>query len=289
MSLSRVWPVNTFIFQTFLRGRPFDFWSGYGLFQKKNAERFWGGGKSSKEIPGEEISCTETKKYLSWCIMLEKKILYTIIPRGKNSITRGLGKNSYPATYKSPISHLKSKMVNPFLSFLSSRKILSLPFLLSAWNFLKIHNEWSQIHFKFAYFSFFLTALFTNKRTLKLESHLHNCIFLCRQSKHRNTQNGSKFTNQTQTMTFWTRVFIVKLCFLRGPLRWLTAVKNTNFSWLLNFSVCMFLKSAIITWNWNNKYVYTLPSFSQKPTPFADKMSKVYTLLSLSNAYAFGH
>ena len=178
-------------FKPFLGDSHLTFDGGMGYFRKKMQTDFEGG-KSCKEIPGEEISCTETKKYLSWCIMLEKKILYTIIPRGKNSITRGLGKNSYPATYKSPISHLKSKMVNPFLSFLSSHKILSLPFLLSARNFLKIHNEWSQIHFKFAYFSFFLTALFTNKRTLKLESHLHNCIFLCRQSKNTETHKTDR-------------------------------------------------------------------------------------------------
>ena len=121
-----------------------------------------------------------------------------------------------------------------------------------------------------------------NSKVGKPSSQLHFSLPTIK--KHRNTQNGSKFTNQTQTMTCWTRVFIVKLCFLRGPLRWLTAVKNTNFSWLLNFWVCMFLKSAIITWNWNNKYVYTLPSFSQKPTPFADKMGKVYTRFQTKTA-----
>ena len=191
MSLSRVWPVNTFIFQTFLRGRPFDFWWGYGLFQKKNADWFWGGEILQGNSRGRNI-LHWNKKISLMVYNAGKKILYTIIPQGKNSITRGLGKNSYPATYKSPISHLKSKMVNPFLSFLSSRKILSLPFLLSAQIFLKIHNEWSQIHFKFAYFSFFLTALFTNKRTLKLESHLHNCIFLCRQSKNTETHKTDR-------------------------------------------------------------------------------------------------
>ena len=45
-------------------------------------------------------------------------------------------------------------------------------------------------------------------------------------------------------MTFWTRK--VKFCFLRGPLRWLTAAKNAIVGWLLNFRIRMFVKSAIL-------------------------------------------
>ena len=37
----------------------------------------------------------------------------------------------------------------------------------------------------------------------------------------------------------------VKFCFLRGPLRWLTAAKNAIVSWLLNFRIRMFSKSAV--------------------------------------------
>ena len=37
----------------------------------------------------------------------------------------------------------------------------------------------------------------------------------------------------------------VNFCFLRGPLRRLTAAKNANFSWPLNFRICVFLKSAV--------------------------------------------
>ena len=40
----------------------------------------------------------------------------------------------------------------------------------------------------------------------------------------------------------------VKSCFLRGPLRWLTAAKNAIVSWLLNFRIRMFVKSAV-TWD----------------------------------------
>ena len=38
----------------------------------------------------------------------------------------------------------------------------------------------------------------------------------------------------------------VNLCFLRGPLRWSTAVKIAlNVSWLLNFRICMSMKSTV--------------------------------------------
>ena len=39
----------------------------------------------------------------------------------------------------------------------------------------------------------------------------------------------------------------VKSCFLRGPLRWLTAPENAVVSWLLNFRIHMFVKSAVST------------------------------------------
>ena len=59
--------------------------------------------------------------------------------------------------------------------------------------------------------------------------------------KQWNTQNGSNSANhKSQTMTFWTR-----WSFLRGPLRWLTAAKNANVSWLLNFRICVFLKRLV--------------------------------------------
>ena len=58
---------------------------------------------------------------------------------------------------------------------------------------------------------------------------------------HRNTQSGWKSTNHK----LWP-FEPVKFCFLRGRLKWLTAVKNANVCWLLNFRICMFLKSAAI-------------------------------------------
>ena len=36
----------------------------------------------------------------------------------------------------------------------------------------------------------------------------------------------------------------VKFCFLGGPLRWLRVAKNAIVSWLLNFTILMFVKSA---------------------------------------------
>ena len=64
---------------------------------------------------------------------------------------------------------------------------------------------------------------------------------------HRNTQSGWKSTNYKP----WA-FEPVKFCFLRGRLRWLTAAKNANVSWFLNFRICMFLKSAAI--------IITIPS-----------------------------
>ena len=60
--------------------------------------------------------------------------------------------------------------------------------------------------------------------------------------KHRNTQNGSKSINhRSQTMTLNPFTYS---CFRRGSIRWLQAAKNANVSWLLNFRVSAFLKSA---------------------------------------------
>ena len=56
---------------------------------------------------------------------------------------------------------------------------------------------------------------------------------------HRNTQSGSKTTNHKP----WP-FEPVKFCVLRVRLKWLTAVKNENVSWLLNFRICMFLKKC---------------------------------------------
>ena len=71
----------------------------------------------------------------------------------------------------------------------------------------------------------------------------HNYEYKQQTLKHRNTQNRSKSTNH-QPWTF--ELVEVNVCFLRGPLRWLTAVKNANVSWVLNFRIPKFLKSAII-------------------------------------------
>ena len=49
----------------------------------------------------------------------------------------------------------------------------------------------------------------------------------------------------------------VKFCFLRRPLRWLTAAKNAIVSWLLNFRIHMFVKSAV-TW-----YTFSHPKLLQ--------------------------
>ena len=72
-------------------------------------------------------------------------------------------------------------------------------------------------------------------------------LTMLRTLKHRNTQNGSKSSNhKSETTTF--EPVKVKFCFLRSPLRWLTAAKNAIVSWVLNFRIRMSVKSAVRQW-----------------------------------------
>ena len=101
-----------------------------------------------------------------------------------------------------------------------------------------------------------ITALFTNMQILKFKSHLHNCVFLLPSiiititskepwnTKTHKTDRNPPITNHKP----WPfQPVKVKFCFLRGPLSWLTAAKNTIVSWLSNFTIRMFVKSAV---NW---------------------------------------
>ena len=77
------------------RGQPFDFWGGYGWFQKKISCRLISRGKKlARKYLGKIISHTE-KKNCSWRIML-KKHLTSLYVGEKISNSRGLGKNTYP-------------------------------------------------------------------------------------------------------------------------------------------------------------------------------------------------
>ena len=58
----------------------------------------------------------------------------------------------------------------------------------------------------------------------------------------------------------------VKFCFLRGPLRWLTAAKNAIVSWLLNFRIRMFLKSAVTSVFWSITFKTTAPQNTGSPS-----------------------
>ena len=61
-----------------------------------------------------------------------------------------------------------------------------------------------------------------------------------------------------------------KFCFLRGPLRWLTAAKNANVSWFLNFRVRVFMKSAVRDYSewegYTDKMINLLPPISVAAT-----------------------
>ena len=73
------------------------------------------------------------------------------------------------------------------------------------------------------------TGLF--KTTLKFKSRLHNCVFA---AVNHNYDHNPSITNHKP----WPFEPVeVNFCFLRGPLRWLTAAKSSNVSCLLNFRI----------------------------------------------------
>ena len=85
-----------------------------------------------------------------------------------------------------------------------------------------------------------ITALFKNTRTLKFKSCLRHSVFGCRQHNYDHKQRTYEETHKADR-----NPPITNFCFLRDPLIWLTAVKYANVSWLLNFRIHVFLKSAV--------------------------------------------
>ena len=89
-------------------------------------------------------------------------------------------------------------------------------------------NKTPQERERWLYFAF---HYFTNMRTLKFKSRLHNCVFslpsiiiTITSNEPWNTQTHEMDRNPPITNHKpWP---LVKVCFLRGPLRWLTAAKN---------------------------------------------------------------
>ena len=81
-----------------------------------------------------------------------------------------------------------------------------------------------------------LTVLFINMRTLKLKSHLHNCVFCCRQSitiisnKPWNSETHKRDWNPLIT-NLKPRPFEPirgKFCFLRGPIKMIDSSEKRN-------------------------------------------------------------
>ena len=101
--------------------------------------------------------------------------------------------------------------------------------------------------------SVMLTSLFTNMRTLKLKNRLQNCVFrfiitiTSNESWNTETRKRDRNPPMTNHNPWPFEPVKEKFCFLRGPLRWLTAAKNAIVSWLLNFRIRMFVKSAVKT------------------------------------------
>ena len=76
----------------------------------------------------------------------------------------------------------------------------------------------------------------------------------------------------------------VKFCFLRTLLRWLTAAKNAIVSWLLNFRIRMFVKSAV-TWD---QALYSFRFENYIPAGMAkQKESLIQTFYETSAAHFF--
>ena len=69
--------------------------------------------------------------------------------------------------------------------------------------------------------------------------------------------------------------------FLRGPLRRLRATKNTIVSWLLNFRICLFLKSALMKWPWWRQRQW------QKKTRGSHKVVGKTTTLNVHHAFLY--
>ena len=96
-----------------------------------------------------------------------------------------------------------------------------------------------------------ITALFTNMRTQKPPSQLRfslpSIIITITSNEPWNIETHKTDRNPPITNhKLWPFEPVkVKFCFLRGPLKWLTAAKNAIVSWLLNFRIRMFVKSAV--------------------------------------------
>ena len=95
----------------------------------------------------------------------------------------------------------------------------------------------------------------TNSEVQKSPSQLG--VFHCRQSKLRsqatNLKTQTHKTDRNPPITNhkpWPFKSVeVNFCFLRDLLRWLTAAKNPNVSWLVNLRIRVFMKSAARTWS----------------------------------------
>ena len=103
-------------------------------------------------------------------------------------------------------------------------------------------KKWESLGFLHCAFSLWSSkSAFTNAFFVVVN---HNYDDKQQTSKQRNRQNGSKSTIHKP----WPFEPVeVNSCFLRGPPRWLVAAKNVNVSWLLNFRIHVFLKSAVIS------------------------------------------
>ena len=113
-----------------------------------------------------------------------------------------------------------------------------------------LHVSWRKLNFRNNGPVLLFTVLFTKRRTLKFKAAFTIDFFAAvnydynhKQWAYEPQKHSKRMEiNQSQTMTFWTRQVLVP----KRSAKMIAAVKNANVCWLLNFRICMFLKSAAI-------------------------------------------
>ena len=187
---------------------------------------WWRFGYSYYNSPGEDQWWTASSKYSKRYYIAA----VTLFQRQSSEMLSPLKKRE--VEFKSPFTPkvwLTTNLGSIFFNLLGLFTIILHPFL----HFSKTWS-WKEVQKKF-------------------KSHLHKCVFAA--VNHLQSQTSDLETQKCKTdqnppikkINYKPWLFEgveENFCFLRGPLRWLMAAKNANVSWLLNFRICVFLKSA---------------------------------------------
>ena len=109
-----------------------------------------------------------------------------------------------------------------------------------------------------------ITALFTNMRKPPSRFSLPSIIITITSNEPLNTETHKTGRNPpiTNQKPWPFEPVKVKFCFLRGPLRWMTAAKNAIVSWLLNFKPKPFVNGAEV--DTGSRFLWNLPPSPRK-------------------------